>query len=187
MTINTQAFSASEWIARNTRGGVHITAETQTAVSNFTTMWNFFESALCENRASVAAFEKLMSRCQPDAFPKDIAHTLVECITFWRFRYRTPHGFGDRFSNLHFRKSDRRDLVESVLSSDTAPAADELLALMIIVYRIRNNLFHGLKSFEKLNEQTKNLDNASRCMAAILTVVPSAIVHPERQLQLANA
>lgn len=182
-----QAFSAAEWIADNTYGGVRISAEAQAAVSSFTTMWNLFESALCENRASVAAFERLVKMCQPDAFHKGVAHSLNECITFWRFRYRTPHGFGDRFLSLNFRKGDRRDLVESVLSADTAPPEDEMLALMIIVYRLRNNLFHGLKSFEMLNDQIKNLDNASRCIAAVLMVLPSNIVHLQRRREAANA
>ncbi|OYY86196.1 MAG: hypothetical protein B7Y46_06395 [Acidovorax sp. 28-64-14] len=75
--------------------------------------------------------------------------------------------------------------MESVLSADLAPPEDEMLALMIIVYRLRNNLFHGLKSFEMLNEQVKNLDNASRCIAAVLTVIPSEIVHLQRRGEVA--
>ena len=182
---STPVFSAAEWIACNTYGGTRISAEAEAAVSSFTTMWNLFESALCENRASVAAFERVVNRCQPDTIPGDVAQSLKDCITFWRFRYRTPHGFGDRFLSLNFRNGDRRDFVESVLSADLAPPEDEMLALMIIVYRLRNNLFHGLKSFEMLNEQVKNLDNASRCIAAVLTVIPSEIVHLQRRGEVA--
>jgi hypothetical protein len=39
---------------------------------------------------------------------------------------------------------------------------------MIIVYRLRNNLFHGLKSISTLNDQVTNLDMACRALAAIV-------------------
>jgi hypothetical protein len=44
---------------------------------------------------------------------------------------------------------------------------------MIIVYRLRNNLFHGLKSIDMLNEQVDNLNMAAKCLAAILESLPS--------------
>lgn len=40
---------------------------------------------------------------------------------------------------------------------------------MIIVYRLRNNLFHGLKEIPTLNDQIPNLDMACRALAAILS------------------
>ena len=39
---------------------------------------------------------------------------------------------------------------------------------MIIVYRLRNNLFHGLKSIPTLNDQVANLNMACRALASIV-------------------
>jgi hypothetical protein len=47
-------------------------------------------------------------------------------------------------------------------------APSQLLAVLIIVYRLRNNLFHGLKTLWMLNDQIFNLDKASRTLAAIV-------------------
>lgn len=170
------AFDAPEWIARNTLGGTAISAEAQEAVGSFTTMWNFFESTLCDNRASVAALQRVCDRFDADRLPSATSQTLDECLAFWSFRYRTPDGFGHRFEGLHFRPNDRRTHVEAVLQGNSTDPRDKLLALMIIVYRLRNNLFHGLKTLEMLNDQVQNLATASRCLAAILEAIPSRFV-----------
>lgn len=96
-------------------------------------------------------------------------------------RYCTTDGFGDRFEGLYFRSNDRRNHVESVLVEGPASLKDMLLALMIIVYRLRNNLFHGLKTLDTLNDQVQNLAVASRCLAAVLEAVPSRFLLVRRQ------
>ena len=169
-------FSAAAWIAQNTQGGTCLSGEAQQAVANFTTMWNFFESTLCDNRASVAAFERVVEKYQPAQVSEGTAQTLAACLVFWRARYRSSGGFSRRFDGLHFRQGDRRAHVEDVLSGKADSQNAEMLALMIIIYRLRNNLFHGLKTLEMLNEQVENLTNASQCIAAIMEAIPSRFV-----------
>jgi hypothetical protein len=174
-------FNATEWIAQNTPGGTELSAEATEAVSSFTTMWNFFESTLCENHASVAAFARACERFDPHQIPPATIQAIDECLAFWTFRYRTPEGFGHRFEGLNFRPNDRRAHVESVLEGISTDPKDKLLALMIIVYRLRNNLFHGLKTLEMLNDQVQNLATAGRCLAAVLEAIPSRLVSVRRQ------
>lgn len=176
----TNTFSAAEWIAQNTCGGTELTADAQNAIAGFTTMWNFFESTLCANHASVPVFERVCGRFRPDQVPPERIEALDECLAFWKFRYTTPEGFGHRFEGLHFRQRDRREHVEAVLQGEVTEPAAKLLALMIIIYRLRNNLFHGLKTLEMLNDQVQNLENASRCLAAILEAIPSRFVAVRR-------
>lgn len=175
------AFNATNWIAQNTPGGTELSPEATEAVASFTTMWNFFESTLCENRASIAAFERACKRFEPDRIPPATTQALDECLAFWKFRYRTPDGFGHRFEGLYFRPNDRRTHVEAVLEGNSTDPRGKLLALMIIVYRLRNNLFHGLKTLEMLNDQVQNLTTASRCLAAVLEAIPSRFVSVRRQ------
>lgn len=173
-------FNVADWIARNTIGGTLVTAEALRAVSNFTVMWNLFESGLCDANASVTAFKRAIGRNRSGSFSDASARTLQECLVFWRGRYRSTDGFLHAFEQLNFRRGDHRDRVEAVLAGTVADPKEELLALMIITYRLRNNLFHGLKSLEMLNRQVENLTNATRCMAAILEVLPSDVVTRQR-------
>lgn len=166
-------FNAADWIAQNTVGGLNLSIEAQQAVADFTTMWNFFESTHCDNRASIAAFEHVVEQYEPTEVSGE---ALKACLTFWSFRYRSRDGFSTRFDGLYFRQRDRRDHVEKVLLGEVEGAKEELLALLIIVYRLRNNLFHGLKTLEMLNDQVENLRNASRCMAAAMEAIPSRFI-----------
>jgi len=92
-----------------------------------------------------------------------------------------PDGFGHRFEDLYFRPNDRWIHVESVLEENSANLQDKLFALMIIVYRLCNNLFHDLKTLETLNDPVQNLVTASRCLAAVLEAIPSRFVSVRRQ------
>lgn len=70
-----QQFDAIKWLAENTHGGTEISPAAREAVANFTTMWNFFESTLCENRASVAALTRISERSNADR----IAPEKIKC------------------------------------------------------------------------------------------------------------
>jgi hypothetical protein len=169
-------FNASAWIAANTVGQPNLNEAASSAVGNFTTIWNYFESALCDNRATVAAFERIAEQYDSTKAPPATLEKLASCLSFWQFRYRTPDGFSPRFDGLYFRPNDRRHHVEEVLNGQRDNPRDKILALMIIVYRLRNNLFHGIKSVHLLNDQVQNLDNASHCLAAILESTKSHLV-----------
>jgi hypothetical protein len=174
-------FDATSWLVENTHGGIELSPDAREAVASFTTMWNFFESTLCENRASVAALTRISERFEADRIPPGTNQALEDCLAFWQFRYRTPDGFGRRFDGLYFRPNDKRAQVEAVLNGESDNPREKLLALMIIVFRLRNNLFHGLKSLEMLNDQVENLATASRCLAAVMESVPSRFVWAQHQ------
>jgi hypothetical protein len=55
-----------------------------------------------------------------------------------------------------------------VLRGEKRDPASQLLAVLIIVYRLRNNLFHGLKKVDGLNDQADNLNMACRTLASVL-------------------
>lgn len=178
--LTEKKFDITDWIARNTLGGTEISAEARDAVADFTTMWNFFESTLCDNRASIAAFERALGGFHVNQLTPTTAQTIDACIAFWQFRYRIQNGFNQLFEGLYFRPSDRRAHVEAVLMGEATNPREKALALMIIIYRLRNNLFHGLKTLEMLNDQVQNLNIASQCLAAILEVIPSRFVRINR-------
>lgn len=151
------------------------TPEAIAAVANFT-MWNLFEGVACGNRANVPQFEHLAAQLDEATVHQEIRTSIEDSLAFWTFRYKTPHGFADRFLGLNFRSNDRREHVEEVLSGTRQGLPDKVLALMVIVYRLRNNLFHGIKTIEMLNDQVHNLNMASHCLGTLLTLSRSHLV-----------
>ena len=133
-------------------------------VSNFTLIWNFFEDTLCHKNANLSNFDDIAKAIAL----RDLPDGVKVGVRFWADRYRTGQKFNFLFEGLNFRQGDRRDLVEAVLSGAKSDAYSQLLAVMIIVYRLRNNLFHGTKTIPLLNQQVSNLDMACKALAAIM-------------------
>lgn len=177
--VTAPAFDAASWIEQNTYGGTYLTPEATDALANFTVMWNLFEGILCGNHAGVRKFDSLASRLREAQVDPDIINSIDDCLAFWTFRYRTREGLADRFYGLHFRENDSREIVEEVLLGQRESLSDKVLALLLIVYRLRNNLFHGIKTLEILNDQVDNLNTASRCLGVMMILFRS---HPVTQL-----
>jgi exonuclease I len=74
------------------------------------------------------------------------------------------------FDGLNFREKSKNEregkkLVKDVLKGIVNEFSDKVLALLFIVYRIRNNIFHGVKSFDKWDEQAENILKSSRVLS----------------------
>lgn len=161
-------FSASEWIVEKITGAQNPLPETLKAVENFTLMWNLFEDLLCpNNNATIPALEILSSQIPNIEKNKQ---TIAPVFTYYKDRYCSGNGFTTLFEGLNFRANDRRDHVERALRSEGHDFQSTIFAILIILYRIRNNLFHGLKSIDILNDQATNLNFAAFALTTIFEI-----------------
>lgn len=159
------SFSAVEWIASNF-AHVHLDAKTQSAVVNFSLIWNVFEGQFCDNSVSVSKLDLIAGEVTSEPFPEQI---LKQIFRFYKDRYVENESVNWRFDSLNFRGNDRKEVVAAIiLSPDDDITQDAILALLIIVYRIRNNLFHGLKAFDMLHDQAQNLITASCFLSLVM-------------------
>jgi hypothetical protein len=157
------SFSAQDWIKEHLHDGVHLDPECLQALQNFTLMWNIFESLLCDNSASVCKFGLILAKWKVEHLPPEIQ----QAFAYFQNRYVTTDGFSHHFK-LQFRRNDCREMVENALKSAHNDASTMIYVLLIIIYRLRNNLFHGLKNVSSLNSQTANLNIAARTLAVII-------------------
>ncbi len=76
------------------------------------------------------------------------------------------------FSNLNFRdnKNDQRakELVQQVLKGEIIDRRLILTAMLFIVFRLRNNLLHGIKGIIRLNTQEEYFNLANKLLAKCL-------------------
>jgi hypothetical protein len=91
-----------------------------------------------------------------------------ESLAYFRQRYFSEGEFTYHFRDLKFRSGDHRSLVESVLRGTNQEPPAIVSALLIIVYRLRNNLFHGEKWVGKIYDQKNNFDNANQILMMAL-------------------
>ncbi|SFD43095.1 hypothetical protein [Algibacter pectinivorans] len=150
-----------EWI--NEKFGTEFTEEQLINVKDFSLLWNIFENLVCGNRCNV---NRLDERLNPIEF--QIAD-FQENFEYFQNRYTENGTTNVRFEHLNFRNGDRKEFVSNVLLGNENVTSAKVLALTIIVFRFRNNLFHGLKDFMQIDQQEENFRNANQVLKTILT------------------
>lgn len=124
----------------------------------FTLLWSLFENKLLENEYKRYTSEKIESsikKLKSDLYIEDFRDSL----DYFKDRYKDQ----EKFNRLAFKKNDKKELVENVLFHNEQNIEDIVSALLIIVYRIRNNFFHGAKWQYELTGQYDPFENFQIC------------------------
>ena len=145
-----------------------LTPELKNVILHFTLLWSLFEHKLCAENANVSSIEH---KCEQIKAKLDSSkEKFDEFLYYFRARYITESITNSSFDSLEFRTNDKKDLVEQVLKLEETNILNIVIALLIIVFRYRNNLFHGLKWQNNIEGQEDNFDNANRLLIKILEI-----------------
>jgi hypothetical protein len=142
-----------------------LSEEERAAIRDFSMLWSLFEGTVLgadgNAQALVAVVNELGKRGVIDLVP------LGPAIEHFRGRYYANGTFTPAFDqHLHFRGNDRRKVAEAFVSGATNDAAEILKGLLIVIYRLRNNLFHGMKWTYRLEGQLNNFRYANEVLMA---------------------
>jgi len=159
-TLTKTYLQMRQWL--NDKYGTNFSEDDLKNIKDFSLIWNVFEDNLCENNFSI-------QRLQQDLENRKIDVSLfTDHLTYFKNRYTENGAFTNRFQFLYFRPNDRQKLVEDVLlGTDTNPN-NIILAIAIIVYRFRNNLFHGLKEIQHIDQQNNNFETANSFLTTLI-------------------
>lgn len=148
------------WI--NRRYGIQLQDKDLKSVRDFSLVWNIFEATVCDTNFSITKVEQALRNKN---FNLD---DFVPFLEYFKDRYISNNNTNQRFEMLHFRPNDKKDFVAEVLLGQHSGTKQIILALVIIVFRFRNNLFHGLKDIRFIDEQKSNFDNANSVLTTLL-------------------
>lgn len=149
-----------EWI--NNRFGTNFTDADLENVKDFSLIWNIFERYVCNNNFTIANAEAQL------AVKKFNLADFQEHIDYFKNRYIENGSVNNRFANLNFRANDRDNLVKEVLLGNVTTEQETVLSLTIIVYRYRNNLFHGIKDMQVIDQQNENFRIANDFLTKLM-------------------
>tara|TARA_R110002012_G_scaffold55315_9_gene141203 strand:- start:4391 stop:4903 length:513 start_codon:yes stop_codon:yes gene_type:complete len=167
--------SAVEWIATHVRGGQHLTEETLALVADFTLIWALFEGTEAHGE-DVIVVDELKSIAERVSHDFSVQR-LDEFVAFWSDRYIADGSTNHRFDRLNLTHRPHRTLVENVLLKSDDSLVNKIHAILLITYRLRNNLFHGAKDIQHLDGQRENLRYASDLLKTVLEASGRYIYH----------
>jgi hypothetical protein len=145
---------ALAWIKEQ---GYSVPEDVSELVIDFFWLWSLFEFKCLKKNGCAKTIEGWVS-IKKTEIPSEEANCFV---AYLRDRYLNEGKINAEFSSLNWRKKDRKEFVQGVLEGASPSAPEIYQALLLIVYRFRNNLFHGPK-WERLFEgQCENFKRAN--------------------------
>jgi hypothetical protein len=155
-----------QWLLARAPGFQALPEEDRDAIFIFTFLWSLFEAQVMGNFARANLIRAKVDEWSA-AGTLDVDQYDGE-LAYFRQRYFANGEFTHHFAHLHLRRADQPDLVRSVLDGSNNDARDCLLTVLTIVWRFRNNLFHGEKWSYRLEGQLANFTHANAALMRIL-------------------
>lgn len=155
-----------EWLERYAPGYAQLSVDERRAIAQFTFLWSLFEAKLFNSSASPELIvQKVTELTKSGELNVD---PFQKALKYFKKRYFENGQPSQRFDGLRFRDNDRKQLVSQVLSGQGEDAADIISALLLIVHRFRNNLFHGPKWEYEIRGQLNNFRHANSILIMVL-------------------
>lgn len=125
-------------------------------------LWSLFEGEVLNASGSIGAIEHVVQRWTQAGIL--VPQTFAAEVAYFRGRYFADGEFTYRFNHLHLDRSGNPRVVRNVLSGQDGAPESIASATLIIVFRYRNNLFHGEKWAYQLQEQRQNFLHANNVL-----------------------
>lgn len=120
-------------------------------IGKFAILWNCFERFQCHNHCNPAAIKRIAPNLRIDAEKQTALAKVLNKRRSW-FGQIIPDyvATGLHPGNANGSSSSDIALMESFMAQN---GEDLNSGCLLVIYRIRNNLMHGLKMVEQLNDQ----------------------------------
>lgn len=132
------------------------------SIKDFSLLWNAFEGTFANRRFAINRIEQRINQKNFDQ------ENYNEFLNYFIKRYVENGQTNERFPHLNFRPNDRENLVRDVLLGNNQNLNSIVLAITIIVYRYRNNLFHGEKDIRRIRFQRDNFHHANQFLMQLM-------------------
>lgn len=133
---------------------------------HFSLLWSRFE---CRRLAKEANAKGIVSAVKEWSSGGRLTGAEFDSwLSYYRERYFQNGNFTQQFRLLKFRSADKETLVKDVISGKKTDIGDCLGALLIIIWRIRNNFFHGEKWGDVFADDYDNFRHANSLLMYIL-------------------
>lgn len=175
---NFEPFDVLFWLNAHEPGARNLSEGEITSVIHFALLRSLFEAHVCGKSASAPCFRKRVQEWSDAGVLRLKPFHLY--LKYFQNRYLTDGEVNDRFARLRLRNKADREEVVAVLKGENGSPGDIMMTVLFIVYRYRNNLFHGEKWVYALAEQADNFDIANRVLADALEMHKNAERNPQK-------
>ena len=131
-----------DWLRYNQPGFAELSGDERDAIGEFVFLWSLFEARALDCCASARAIVEATKRWSERGVLSQ--QTFEGEQAYFRNRYCPGRQFSPHYDDLNFRPHDKEELVRKFLMQECHHAWEDAAGLLIVVYRLRNNLFHSV-------------------------------------------
>ncbi|MPX90430.1 hypothetical protein [Salinivibrio sp. VYel1] len=146
-----------DWLSEKAPAFGELPEREKMAIMDFALLWSFFESRCLGNKANIPQIRD---------YAQQLPHTTVnsyeidQISSYFRARYTENGEYSYRYHHLRLERSGNPQEVTAMLLGG-ADHREALIGCLAILYRYRNNLFHGEKWEHEIQGQQENFERAT--------------------------
>ena len=122
----------------------------------FTLIWNIFENKCCDRNAKISTHPRKIAQNINGVSEQKIN----QIFDYFKNRYIANGTINKIFKDFSFDKNNSfneyKKFVKEKLEAQKVILKEQIQVLLYIAFRLRNNLYHGVKDVKKLYEQNEN-------------------------------
>lgn len=157
---------SEQWLEERAPGFKNLPTADRRVIFDFSFLWSLFEAQIMENFARADRIREKVDAWAVDSTLEAAQYDLQ--LAYFRNRYFADGALTHHFPYLDLRPADHPALVRAVIEGANDDPRDRMLALLMIVWRLRNNLFHGAKWAYQLRDQRENFTQANSVLMRML-------------------
>jgi hypothetical protein len=135
------------------------------AVLDFALVWSFYEARCLGNIANMERIRRYVH-----GLPHEVLNSpeILELVKYFQDRYAEGDKFSYRYDHLHLERSGNPEEVIRMFRGQTESHSESLIGCLGVVFRYRNNLFHGEKWAYGLQEQQENFERSTSLLCWLM-------------------
>ncbi|BFT30965.1 hypothetical protein D210916BOD24_21410 [Alteromonas sp. D210916BOD_24] len=146
-----------------------LSAVDRSAIELFTLTWSIFESKKLDRNASIPKIEEKLAEIEIDEV------FFEDTLDYFKRRYFPNGQESYHFEYLNIKRPETKIKIENALKGEISDPKELLLICLIIIYRFRNNLFHGEKWVYGIQGQQENFEFSVDLLKQCMRLFPDGI------------
>lgn len=155
-----------EWLSHKVPGFVDLTAEERDAIDDFSFLWSLFEGKVMNRNCNLPRIRNFVQQLEEQGRLELLE--VEPYIVYLRNRYFREGEVTGHYYGLNLGVHNNTEEVLETLRNEDAPVVVKVIGCLIVIYRLRNNLFHGEKWQYNLEGQLDNFTHANDFLKLIM-------------------
>ena len=157
------------WLERKVPQFSGLGQDEREAIYDFSFLWSLLEGSVLNCHCNVREIRQLVSNLEQGNRLSDIQ--LAPYVVYLQSRYYVEGSLTSFYQHLRVERSGNpAEVVEMLCNQDCAESV-QLIGCLVVVFRLRNNLFHGEKWRYQLQGQLDNFKHANEFLRSLMDSV----------------